>query len=89
MSMKHKSGYVLREIGGVHYAIAVGAAAAEQPGMIRLNETGAFLWSLLDRETPVAELAAALAGHASIELAQAATDASDFTERLKGAGLLD
>lgn len=45
--MKLKDGFVLEEVGGAYLAVAVGERADSFNGMVRLNETGAFLWRLL------------------------------------------
>lgn len=45
--MKVKSGFILRELSGEYVVVPVGEAAQGFNGMIRLNETGAFLWKEL------------------------------------------
>lgn len=45
--MKIKEGFLLRKVGNDHVVVAVGDASDAFHGMIRLNETAAFLWEQL------------------------------------------
>lgn len=47
--MKIKSGFVVRKVGGQYVAVAVGERSREFNGMIRLNETGKFIWEKLEK----------------------------------------
>lgn len=42
--MRLKSGFVLHSIGSEHVVVPVDERTKEFHGMIRLNDTGAFLW---------------------------------------------
>lgn len=46
--MKIKDGYMLRDVAGNHVVVPMGKEAADFNGMISLNDTGAFLWKLLE-----------------------------------------
>ena len=48
--MKIKQGFILREVAGSYLVVAVGEAVKRFNGVINLNETGAFLWRLLEKE---------------------------------------
>lgn len=45
--MKTKPGFMLRSVGGRNVVVAIGQASLEFNGMITLNETGAFIWKML------------------------------------------
>ena len=45
--MKIKDGFILREVAGNYIVVAVGEAVKSFNGVINLNETGAFLWKIL------------------------------------------
>ena len=45
--MKIKKGFVIRKVGGECVVVPVGEMSKDFHGMIRLNETGAFLWNLM------------------------------------------
>ena len=44
MKIKIKEGFLLRKVAGDHVVVPVGEAGKVFHGMIRLNDTGAFLW---------------------------------------------
>lgn len=46
--MKIREGYILRQLAEEYMVVAVGKAAKDFNGMIRLNETGAFIWKKLE-----------------------------------------
>ena len=39
--------FTIQKVGGSYVAVAVGESSKSFHGMIRLNETGAFLWNLM------------------------------------------
>jgi len=47
--MRIKKGYVLQKMADEHIAVPVGDETGRLHGVIRLNETGAFLWDLLSK----------------------------------------
>lgn len=49
--MKTKKGFLLRSVGGRNVVVAIGKASEEFNGLITLNESGAFLWKLLQNGT--------------------------------------
>ena len=89
--MKIKSGFVLEEVGGEFLAVAVGELADSFNGMVRLNNTGAFLWNLLTEGDYTRD-------ELCVKLAEACTEvcASDvlpgvvaFEMKLRNAGLIE
>lgn len=86
--MKIKSGFMLRKVGGRNVVVAVGAASREFNGIIKLNETGAFLWELLKTERTPEELTAALLAEYDIGEDTAAADVGAFLKKLEEAELL-
>ena len=44
--MKIIEGFVLEMLGSSYLAVAVGREAKNFSGLVRMNETGAFLWNL-------------------------------------------
>lgn len=51
MKIKIKEGFLLRKVAGDHVVVPVGEAGKVFHGMIRLNDTGAFLWEQCRKET--------------------------------------
>lgn len=86
--MKIKSGFILRNVGGQNVVVAVGAASRSFSGIIRLNETGRFLWEQLNAEKTEEELCDALLSEYELSAEQARADVSAFVQKLKEAELL-
>ena len=87
--MKIRNGFMLRKVGGQNVVVAVGAASRDFNGIIKLNETGAFLWDLLKSERTPEELTEALLAEYDIDRETASADVEAFAERLSRAELLD
>lgn len=86
--MKIKKGFILRKVGGQNVVVAVGAASRSFSGIIRLNETGKFLWEKLSADKTEDELCEALLSEYELSEEQARADVSAFVQKLKEAGLL-
>ena len=57
--MQIKDGYVMKKLGLGYVVVTVGQASEDFNGVIRLNETGAFLWQSfedLDEQTCAQDL---------------------------------
>jgi hypothetical protein len=50
--MKAKNGFVLRKVADNYIIVAAGRTSLDFSKVINLNETGAFLWNLLEKEQP-------------------------------------
>ena len=87
--MKIRNGFMLRKVGGQNVVVAVGAASRDFNCIIKLNETGAFLWELLKSERTPEELTEALLAEYDIDRETASADVESFAERLSRAELLD
>lgn len=87
--MKIKDGFVLRHICDEHIVVAVGRQTLDFKGLIKLNDTGAFLWEkLTDDEREENELVAALTAEYAVEEATAKADVAAFLTSLSEADLL-
>lgn len=86
--MKIKDGFILREVAGSYLVVAVGARVKEFNGMVNLNETGAFLWKLLEKGAEKEEMTEALLKEYDVQKEVAAADVNAFTAKLAEAGLL-
>lgn len=88
--MKIKDGFILQKVGSGYLAVAVGERADNCKSMIRLNETGAFLWNLLAQEEHSYEEAVELfMREYGIDRELAERDFSAFVSKLSEGGLLD
>ena len=87
--MKIKDGFVLRQVGGSYVVVAVGLQTLDFKGMIRLNETGAFLWQKLAAgDCDEDGLVTAMTTEYDVDQATAQADVSAFIQSLKEADLL-
>ena len=86
--MKIKSGFVIREIAGQYMAVPVGERVNDLHGMIALNETGAFIWKLLEDEKTEEDLARALTEEYEVSYEKALEAVREFRELLSSDSLL-
>lgn len=88
--MKIKSGFVLDEVGGAFLAVAVGERAGEMRVLIKLNSTGAFLWSIIsDNDVTEEYLVDRMMENYGIDRSLAERDVKVFVEKLSAGGLLE
>ena len=86
--MKLKSGFILREIAGSSIIVPVGERVKEFNGVINLNDTGVFLWKILEKGATAEEMVSALLNEYEVEKEVAEKDVSKFIGKLKEAKLL-
>ena len=87
--MKLKSGFVLKTVGENHIVVPVGAQTVDFRCMITLNETGAFLWKLLETEQTEEKLVTALLEEYDVTKDRAAADVDAFLTSLRDGSLLE
>lgn len=87
--MKRSSNFLLQNVAGTVVVIPVGEATAKFPGMMRINETGAYLWGLLAQEQSVETLTEALMAQYEIDKETAQRDVEAFLEKLLPTGALN
>ena len=86
--MKIKDGFILREVAGNYIVVAVGSAVKTFNGVINLNQTGAFLWELLQKGAEKEDLVKALLEEYEVDEQTASKDVDIFIERLQQANLI-
>ena len=87
--MKIKDGFILREVAGSYLVVAVGNAVKEFGGIVNLNETGAFLWKLLEKSSTESEMVDALLNEYDVDRDTAEKDVKAFTDKLMEAKLVE
>ena len=88
--MTIKENYVLQEVLGDYIVVPIGEEADRMNGVLKLNETGAFLWKCLtEHDCTEADLIAAMMGEYSIDQAAAHKDVSSFVDALRTLDVLD
>ena len=86
--MKIKEGFILREVAGSFIVVAVGEAVKTYNGVIKLNETSAFLWNKLVKGATEDELVDALLEEYDVEKEVAVKGVQSFINRLVEAKLV-
>lgn len=87
--MKIKPEFQLQNVCGEHVVLGTGMACVNYDLMIRLNETGAFLWEIAAKDDfTIESLTEALLAEYEVSPEQAATDVAAFVDKLKEAELL-
>lgn len=87
--MKIKKNFILREVAGSFLVVAVGSAVKEFGGMVNLNETGAFLWKLLENGSTEELMVEALLKEYDVDCETAKKDVGVFINKLKEAKLVE
>ena len=76
--------FTIQKVGGSYLAVPVEETSKHFHGMIRLNETGAFLWKLMaEKDCTEAELVDALLAEYEVEREIAEKDVHAVVELLK------
>ena len=80
--MKINPGFVLKDIAGSYVVVPVGDNLVDFSAMITLNETGAFLWNLLQEDITLEELADEMCKEYDVSREDALLDVKSFVETL-------
>lgn len=86
--MRIVSGFILREVVGEIVAIPSGDSAHLLSGLLALNDTGRFLFGLLQQERTEEELVQALLDEYDIDESTARQDVSEYLAMLRSHELL-
>ena len=87
--MKIKANYVLREVANQYIVVPTGKETLKFNGMINLNNSGKFLWTLLGEEKTVDELVEAMINKYEVSKAVAINDVNNFISILKANDFLE
>lgn len=87
--MKIKDGFIVNKVGSQHVVVPVGETSMGRHCMIRLNGTGAFLWSQLAAGADEDTLVRALLAEYAVDEKTAGADVAAFLEKLRASDLLD
>ena len=87
--MKVKDNFILKKIAGSYMVVPVRTRAVDFSGIIKLSESGAFLWSILEKGADREELIAKMLDEYDVDEARAAADIDKFIAKLREADLLE
>lgn len=87
--MKIKEGFIKSNLGDECVVVPVGAQTVDFRGLITLNETGEFIWEVLQNESDISDIVTALTKEYDIDEATASKDAEEFVKILSEKGFLE
>ena len=86
--MQIKSDFTIQKVGSSYVAVAVGETSKTFHGMVRLNETGAFLWKLMaERNCTEEELVDAILAEYEVDRNTVVADVRRIVDTLKANGI--
>ena len=88
--MKIKKGFLLREMpGGTSVVVGVGENSEKLKGYLTLNESGAFIWKILEKGATVDDIVSEILKEYDVEEGIVKADVTDVVSKLKEIGALD
>lgn len=87
--MKISKDFVLRKVIGENIVLPIGHATLQFNGMIRINDTGEFLWNHMQQNVTQEELAQRLTEAYNVSLDQATLDVNEFITILESIGCIE
>ena len=87
--MKIKDNFILRKVADSYVVVPVGRLTLDFNGIITLNETGAFLFELLQKGAEREELIDRLLAEYEVTPERAAADVDVFIEKVKASDVLE
>ena len=87
--MKIKNNFLLRNVADSYVVVPVGKMSLDFNGIITLNETGAFLFELLQKGCEREDLIAKLLDEYEVSAEKASADVDKFLEKVKESDVLE
>ena len=88
MEYKLLSGVTLATVCNENLLVATRRASEKVPAIKEVNETGAFVWRMLEQGNSLAEMAAKTAAEYEISAGEAKAGLLDFIKTLQSAGYI-
>ena len=86
--MKIREGYTLRSIVNSWIVIPTGSNVADFTEMLKLNDSAAQIWKMLESDVEQGDLVSMLMSEYGIDQATASVDVEDILNTFKGKGLI-
>lgn len=87
--MKIADGFVLKNIADSYVVVPVGENLVDFSAMITINETGAYIWKLLEDGADIDRIVSAMCSEFEIDSDTARADALEFIKILEDNKVLD
>ena len=81
--MKRNADFLLKTVANKLVLVPVGKAAVKFPGMISVNNAGAFIWELLEKDMTMDAVVSEMTKRYDVSAETAQKDAALFIERLR------
>lgn len=89
IAMKTSEKFVLRSIADSYVVVPVGDNIVDFGAMITINETGAYIWNLLQNDTDLDAIVSAMCSEFDVDEATARADAEEFVGILRDNRVLE
>ncbi len=86
--MQINKDFTIQKVGASYVAVPVGETSKTFHGMVRLNETGAFLWEKMKKDCSEADLVEALLAEYEVSRETAERDVHRVVELLRENNIL-
>ena len=86
--MKIKDGFVMRRVGAQAMVVATGEASLQFHGMVKLNATGADIWTWIEQGCDEAAIVQALVDKYDVDEARATAALERFLSQMRAEGLV-
>ena len=80
--LSHSPSVVTRKTGNEYVLVPISNNIADMNSVYTLNETGAFIWELIDGKKEVEEIISELTKEYDIDVSTARADVMDFVEKM-------
>ncbi len=87
--MKIKNDFILRKVADSYVVVPVNSMTLDFNGIVNLNETGAFLFDILQKGADKQELLDKMLAEYDVAPEKAESDINSFIEKLKDADMLE
>ena len=87
--IKSKEGLLVRKFGDKYVIVAIDDMADEFHSLITLNDTGLFIWKLIEKGTDADKILENILSTYDIDEETAKTDIQNFIESARKAGILN
>lgn len=87
--MRIKSNFILKHIAGSYVVVPVRQRAVDFSGIVKMSESGAFLWRILEGGANRDQLIGCLLSEYEVDEITAAADVDRFIAQLSEADLLE
>lgn len=82
--LSHSPSVVTRKTGNEYVLVPVTDNIADMDSVYTLNETGAFIWDVIDGKKSIEEIIELVTDEYEIDKTSAGNDVNEFIEKMKG-----